>query len=272
MKISKHILIGLSLAINIIGYAEVKVSDTFIKQDVLAEPKVRVLLLRESTTALIEAKGAYRVYGDNVLLQTAAQGQRCAVHALYEGIRWGEHYPGVQCLKIEPAEVTASLFLNGIQYQGSLYIHQTADHCIRISNEVTIEDYLKSVLSIKYLRELDKEALSACVILERTALYEKLLAKNPQNFFHLKAEEEGYAGFGVTKQFYGVEEAVDWTARLVIDSPEGLVVDADSLLKSHVDRFAIEGYNARQILEQFYKNIDFVVIESWDEDCEREIS
>ncbi|WP_201456839.1 SpoIID/LytB domain-containing protein [Chlamydia sp. 17-3921] len=272
MKRLKCVLIGLSLSMSVVGISEVKVSDTLIEQSVVSEPKVRVLLLNESTTALIEAKGPHRVYGDSIHKQTSTQGLRCAVHALYDGIRWGEQYPNVQCLKIEPLDDSASLFLNGIQYRGALYIHRTVDHCIMVSNEVTIEDYLKSVLSVKYLHELDKEALSACVILERTALYEKLLSRNLQNFWHLKADEEGYTGYGVTKQFYGVEEAVDWTARLVVDSPQGLFMDADSLLRANVEHFAVEGYNARQILEQFYKEAEFVVIESWNEEFDNEIS
>ncbi|SPN73526.1 H-34,SpoIID/LytB domain,Stage II sporulation protein [Chlamydia serpentis] len=271
MKILQYVLLGLFFSTSISGTSEVKVSDTFIKQATVVEPKIRILLANESTTALIEAKGPYRIYGDNVLLDTAIQGQRCVVHALYEGIRWGEFYPGLQCLKIEPIDESASLFFNGIQYQGALYVHRKDNHCIMVSNEVAIEDYLKSVLSIKYLKELDKEALSACVILERTALYERLLARNPQNFWHLKADEENYAGFGVTKQFYGIEEAVDWTARLVVDSPQGLMLDAQGLLQSNVDRLAIEGLNARQILEKFYKDIDFVVIESWNEELDSDI-
>ena len=272
MKKLQYILLSLSLGMSVTGISEVRVSDTFIEQAVVSEPKVRVLLLDESTTALIEAKGPHRIYGDSIHKQTSSQGLRCAVHALYDGIHWGEQYSDVLCLKIEPLDGCASLFLNGIQYHGALYIHRTANHCIMVSNEVAIEDYLKSVLSIKYLRELDKEALSACVILERTALYEKLLATNPQNFWHLKADEEGYIGYGVTKQFYGVEEAVDWTARLVVDSPQGLFISADGLLRENVERLAVEGYNARQILEKFYKDAEFVVIESWNESLESDIS
>lgn len=103
--------------------------------------------------------------------------------------------------------------------------------------------------------------------LERTALYERLLAGNSHSFWHVNAQEDRYGGFGVTSQFYGVEEAVDWTSRLVLDNPEGLVFNADYLLRANVDHLAIEGYNARQILEKFYKDADLVVIESWEDDC-----
>ncbi|WP_139414304.1 SpoIID/LytB domain-containing protein [Chlamydia abortus] len=267
MKILKYILLGLSFSMGIAGYTEVKVSDTFTVQPIVSEPKIRVLLLNESTTALIEAKGPYRLYGDNTLLQHSPHGLRCAAHALYGGVRWGENFPGVQCLKIEPIDDSASLFVNGLQYKGALYIHKTDKHCILVTNELTVEEYLKSILSTKYLKELDKEALSACVILERTALYERLLAKNPQDFWHVTGDEDNYCGYGATKQFYGVEEAVDWTSRLIVDNPEGLIIDADGLLKASVDRLAIEGYNARQILEKFYKNADFVVIESWNDEA-----
>lgn len=125
MKILKYILLGLSFSMGVAGYAEVKVSDTFAVQPIVSEPKIRVLLLNESTTALIEAKGPYRLYGDNTLLQTSPHGLRCAAHALYGGVRWGENFPGVQCLKIEPIDDSASLFVNGLQYKGALYIHKT---------------------------------------------------------------------------------------------------------------------------------------------------
>ncbi|EPP37491.1 hypothetical protein BOKEGFJH_00208 [Chlamydia avium] len=268
MKIWKYILLGLSFSIGASSYAEVKVSDAFVEQPIVSEPKIRVLILNESTTALVEAKGAYRLYGDNTLLQSTSQGLRCAAHALYGGVRWGENFPGVQCLKVEPIEDSASLFVNGLQYKGVLYICKTEKNCIIVINELTIEEYLKSVLSMKYLKELDKEALSACVILERTALYERLLAKDPQTFWHITADEDHYFGYGMTKQFYGVEDAVDWTSRLIVDNPEGLIIDADGLLQANVDRLAVEGYNARQILEKFYKDADFVVIESWSDDLE----
>lgn len=267
MKIFRHILLGLSLSMSCVSLAEVKVSDAFVTQELISEPKIRVLLLEESTTALIEAKGMHRVYGDGELLGAFGQGRRCAAHALYGGIRWGDNYPNVQHLKIEPMEADASLFVNGIQYQGAVHIHKTENHCIVVVNELTIEDYLKSVLSVKYLKEMDKEALSACVILERTALYEQLLANPLQQPWNIVAKDVNYAGYGVTRQAYGVEEAVDWTSRLVLDNPEGLIIDADGLLKENIDRFAIEGYNARQILEQFYKEADFVVIESWDNEA-----
>lgn len=266
MKIWKYALLSLSFSIGAAGYAEVKVSDAFVEQSRISEPKIRVLLVDESTTALVEARGPYRLYGDNVLLQTTSQGLRCAAHALYGGVRWGESFPGVQCLKIEPIGDIASLFVNGLQYKGALYIYKTERNCIVITNELTIEEYLKSILSTKYLKELDKEALSACVILERTALYERLLAKSSQTFWHVTADEDHYSGYGSTKQFYGVEEAVDWTSRLIVDNPEGLVIDANGLLQANVDRLAVEGYNARQILEKFYKDADFVVIESWNDD------
>lgn len=269
MKKLQHILLGIVFGVGVLGHAEIKVSDAFVVQEGMSQPKIRVLLLEERTVALIEAKGAHKIYGDGELLRTTTHGVRLAAHALYDGIRWGENFPGVSCLKIEPMNDSASLFVNGIQYKGAVYIQKTESRCIVVVNELSVEDYLKSVLSVKYLRELDKEALSACVILERTALYEKLLEKHPQSFWHVVAQEERYLGFGVTKQFYGVEEAVDWTSRLVLDNPEGLLLSADDLLKNNVDCLAIEGYNARQILEKFYADANFVVIEAW-EDCDRD--
>ncbi|AGS01836.1 SpoIID/LytB domain-containing protein [Chlamydia trachomatis] len=265
-KLNLLVLLGVFCGVSGVGDADVKVSDA-LSQSILVEPKIRVLLLSESTTALIEAKGAFSVFGDGELLRVSSQGQRCAAHALYGGIRWGENYPNVECLKIEPLDGAASLFVDGIQYKGAIYIHRTDRSCLFIVNELAVEDYLKSTLSVKYLKELDKEALSACVILERTALYERLLAGNSHSFWHVNAQEDRYGGFGVTSQFYGVEEAVDWTSRLVLDNPEGLVFNADYLLRANVDRLAIEGYNARQILEKFYKDADLVVIESWEDDC-----
>lgn len=268
MKKLRHAFFGFIFGLSVLGYAEVKVSDAFVAQEEVSQPKIRVLLLEERTTALIEAKGPHHIYGDNVLLRSHSRGSRLAVHALYDGIHWGENFANVECLKIEPVGDSATLFVNGIQYKGSVYIRQTGSRCIAVVNELSIEDYLKSVLSVRYLKELDKEALSACVILERTSLYEKLLEKHPQSFWHVSAQEEQYLGFGVTKQMYGVEEAVDWTSRLVLDNPEGLFMDADALLQSNVDCLAIEGFNARQILEKFYVNADFVVIDSWSEDVE----
>ena len=156
-KLNLLVLLGVFCGVGVVGDADVKVSDA-LSQSILNEPKIRVLLLKESTTALVEAKGAFSVFGDGELLQVSSQGQRCAAHALYGGIRWGENYPNVECLKIEPLDGSASLFVNGIQYKGAVYIHRTERNCLFVVNELAVEDYLKSILSVKYLKELDKEA------------------------------------------------------------------------------------------------------------------
>ena len=51
-KLNLLVLLGVFCGVGVVGDADVKVSDA-LSQSILNEPKIRVLLLKESTTALV---------------------------------------------------------------------------------------------------------------------------------------------------------------------------------------------------------------------------
>lgn len=246
--------------------AEITVSDSFCEEGQKQDPMVKVLLKEGVTTALVESRGAYDLSSNGVHIGSFVQGKRAAVHALYENLRWGE-----QVIKAQNFTITSkddgSLFVNGIQYKGVINVsRKDGEITLSIVNEVSVEEFLRSILSVKYLQVLSKEALSAFVILERTSFYERLLSKMSGNeLWHVKAEEENYFGYGVTRRFFGVEEAVDWTTRLILDDGAPLMnFEIKDEISEKIVRLAGQGLNAKQILEIFWPAANFVVIDKWD--------
>ncbi|MEG0287780.1 MAG: SpoIID/LytB domain-containing protein [Victivallaceae bacterium] len=248
--------------------SEITVTDSFCETSRKKDPILKVLLVENATTVLIESKGPYDLSGNGVYIGTYNQGKRANVHGLYGTLRWGEQLTESKHLVLTSTEEDGTLFVNGLQYKGSLHIYLAEDNLsLSVVNEISSEDFLRSVLSVKYLKAVPKEALSAFVILERTAFYERLLAQaSYDKLWHLRADQEGYLGYGVTKRFYGVEEAVDWTMRLILDNPVTLI---EPKLKGEIEdkiiRLAAQGFNAKQILEVFYPEVEFMVIDGWDE-------
>ncbi len=65
------------------------------KETVPAGPSIRVLLEKNVRSALLEAKGDYAVVNISTgeILSSGATGKRFVVHAVPDGLRWGEEYP-----------------------------------------------------------------------------------------------------------------------------------------------------------------------------------
>lgn len=217
-------------------------------------PKVRVLLAEEVISALVESKGAYKVINkaDGTILSTGSMGKRYGLHALPKGLRWGEEYPDVYQITIKPMNEETSLFVNGIQYKGAISIYHSSNHRITIVNEIPIEHFLLSVMSVKYDLPLAKEAIAALTILERSAIYAKAESNRAtQVFYDYTKEELDYQGHGITKQFVGVDQAVQATRFMVVEGEKYV-----GLMPSirEVEELAHMGLDARQILRSCYPN------------------
>ena len=174
-------------------------------------PKIKVLLEKDIPSAFLEARGAYRVVrkDSGTILSSGSTGKRFVVHALQDGLRWGEEYPDVYQISVIPLAQDSYLFVNGIQYKGAVSIYHVRDNRITIVNEVSIEDYLKSTLAVQYEETLSKEAMAALTIIARTEAYSKALqGGSTTRPWDTAAHEASYYGFGVTQRKNGVEEAV----------------------------------------------------------------
>lgn len=215
-------------------------------------PKIQVLLEKDANSALLEVKGPYRVIRKDLgsSLSVGRVGKRFFVHAIQDGLRWGEEYPDVYQISIVPRHPNTSVYVDGIQYKGAISIYHVQDNLITVVNEVPIEDFLKSTLALQYDRPLQKEAMRALTIAARTEAY--ALALQGQSFkrpWEITAQEVGYYGCGVTEQKNGVDEAVDWTRYMVLESSKTGAPYRDlHLTRSKAEEMAFQGYDAKKIL------------------------
>ena len=171
------------------------------------------------------------------------------MHAIEEGLRWGEEYPGVPQFTIYPASRQTLFYVNGYQYKGAMSVYLDQNHQVTIINEVPIEDYLRSTLALKFDRVLSNEAMSAMTIAARTETYALALtgqaAKVP---WDVKATDVGYFGNGVSLQKNGVEKNVNNTRFMVMETADGKPLPQVRLIASKVEELAQAGQDAKRIL------------------------
>lgn len=219
-------------------------------------PRIRVLLEQDVNSAFLEAKGAFRVLrrDSGSALSSGSMGKRFVVHALQDGLRWGEEYPDVYQICLVPMTKESSFLVNGIQYKGAISIYHVQDNRITIVNEVSIEDYVKSALTVCYEEPLSKEAMAALAIATRTEAYSKVV-QNARSArpWDIAAHETCYYGFGVTQRKNGVEEAVDWTRYMVLESVKQKGPAQNLRLSpDRVEELAKQGFDARKILTTLF--------------------
>lgn len=219
-------------------------------------PKIRVLLEKSASSAFLEARGSYQVVRkeSGIPLSSGKLGKRFVVHAIQDGLRWGEEYPDIYQIEIIPLSQESYFLVNGIQYTGSLSIYHVRSDQIAIVNELPIEDFVKSTLAIKYDEPLSNEAIAALAIAARTEIYHKMLqGRKTSRPWDLVATEAGYFGAGVLQQKNCVEAAVDLTRFMVLESlkQEGPLAQA-YLVPDRVEELAQKGFDAQKILKSSF--------------------
>jgi|ERR1700722_8582328 len=216
-------------------------------------PKIKVLLEKDVSSAFLEARGAFRVIRKDggAILSSGKLGKRFVVHALQDGLRWGEEYPDVYQITVIPLASNSCLYVNGIQYKGAISIYHVRDNHVTIVNEVSIEDYVKATLSIQYEEIFPKEAMAALAIAARTEAYNRALqGQSITRPWDVTAQDANYYGFGVTQRKNGVEEAVDWTRYMVIESiKQNGSAQNVHLSSAKADELAKKGFDAQKILK-----------------------
>src|SRR5690625_2315260 len=123
-------LCGLLLTLPL-GAALVRAPNTHTKSLPIG-PKIRVLLEKDVNSAFLEVKGNYRVVrkDSGSTLSSVNMGKRYVVHALQDGLRWGEEYPDIYQISIIPTHPSALIYVDGIQYKGAVSIYHVRDNRI----------------------------------------------------------------------------------------------------------------------------------------------
>lgn len=232
-------------------------------------PKIKVMLAKDVASLLVEAKGSYCVVRKDTgsILSHGSTGKRFVMHALQDGLRWGEEYPDVYQVLLRPQSPETVFYVNGIQYKGSLAVYHVRDNRITLVNEVAIEDYIKSILAVRLENNMSKEAMEALAIAARTEAYARVVGgKGSLRPWDVIAEDVGYYGFGVTCQRNGTDEAVELTRYMVMESTkqEGPYQNPQ-LIPTKADELAKLGYDAQKILKTSFPHSKIGVTVNPDE-------
>ncbi len=140
------------------------------------------------------------------------------------------------------------MYVDGIQYKGSILVYHNKDHRITMINEVPIEDYLKSTLNAADAAPTSKEAMASYVIAARTGLMSALYKRRAENKpWDITAENSHYQGHGIIRQNALVDEMVDNTKYIVL-TKERRPVDNVVLTPERAEQLAAEGFDAKKIL------------------------
>lgn len=252
----------------------VKMRDPSKKQELSFEegPKIRVLLAKDMCSALLEVKGPYRVVSTATgsVLSYGFTGKRFVIHGIKQGLRWGEEYPDDYQIAIIPENPSSTCFINGIQYRGTIIVTENSvDNKITIVNEVAIEDFLKSTLSIKISAPLAKEALAAFVISERTnAFYQSTKNDVQDALWDINAKEAKYFGQGVISTSKEIDRAIQATKFMVMKrhthqeeipfAVEWNKSKGNSFSPTNVNELAKKGMDAQAILKKYFPEAKIV--------------
>lgn len=219
-------------------------------------PKIKVLLAKNVASALLEVKGSYRVIRKDTgsTLSHGSVGKRFVVHALQKGLRWGEEFPDVYQICVVPKDSKTSIFVNGLQYKGAVSVYHVHDNQITVVNEVLIEDYVKSTLAVKFDSPLAKEAMAALAIVARTEAYSLITSgRSTPRPWDAVATESKYFGYAVTRQPNHVDQAVEETRFMVMESTkDGKVAQHASLSTIQAEELAKKQWDAKTILKKSF--------------------
>jgi stage II sporulation protein D len=197
------------------------VKSVFVTPEEVKPPSIRVLIARDADGALLEVKGPYNIYDPykNERLGTRFVGKSNLIQPLLGGLKWGEEFPGTYQLVIVPDNQDVTTVVDGIEYRGLIYVYDVGGN-ISIVNEVDIEDYVNSILSVQFTKPLAKEAMAAAAIAARTDAYHQALStSNP--YWQVDGKATDYLGVGVTQRANGVEQAVAETRYMVMSRTSG---------------------------------------------------
>jgi len=201
----------------ITGNIDASIWDYFFSSEVAPDPKtIKVLIVDDKPSAMLEVRGKYSLYDPHKKKHISARflGKRKPVQAASEGVRWGEEFPGIHQLLIAPEEDTTTIVIDGIHYRGIIYVY-AIDGKVSIVNEVVLDDYLNSVLSVKYPGTLPEEMSAAIAIAERTnALFCATKSKSP--YWSVDAHHVNYYGEASVKTTSSIVRAINATRQMVM--------------------------------------------------------
>jgi stage II sporulation protein D len=229
---------------------------------------LRILVLHDKPGVLLEVKGRYQVFdpNTNTILGNRYSGKRKFLQPLQDGIRWGEEFPGVFQLLIQPDDKNTTTIVDGIEYKGRLYVYDIGG-TISIVNELPFDEYVRTVISSKLQQKLPEEALAALAITARTNA--NYLKQNTRHkFWNVDAKQIDYQGFALANPSSVLDQVIKATHNMVMSNSSAPflakwdIVDATAIPAKEpvisritIDQatmFAHQGDHAAQILKKAF--------------------
>lgn len=248
-------------------------------------PSIRALIVHDKEKVKVEVAGKYSLYDPytDSHITSRLVGKSRDIQAMHDGLKWGEAFPGLYQIKIQPDEpkkhergnLWASNFQNaltridGNDYPGSIYVYDIGG-TLSIVNQIPVEEYIRYIMADFPENSVHPEVLAALAIVVRTNAYYQ--SANPKStYWAVDAAKVGYRGrypvpkcidSAVSATRYmimsrtGVYErmATPFAAQFDSTSPNGNVKDVEISRISLTDanEMAKKGEHAAQILAKAF--------------------
>lgn len=157
-------------------------------------PTIRVLLVHDAEGVNLQVRGRYSLYDpySKSHISSRFAGKSRYIQAMGDGLKWGESFPGLYQLKIEPDDNATLIAINDRDYDGLVYVYDIGGS-ISIVNEIPVEDFVRSIMANPQNENLAPETLAALAIVARTNAYYQ--AVNPKNtYWAVDAQKVGFNG------------------------------------------------------------------------------
>lgn len=188
----------------------------FTSEEQAVDHTLRILLVDQADGAMLQVTGPYNIYDPRTgsRLGTRFMGKNMFVQPLEQGLKWGERFPEIYQFQVVPDREEVTTLVNGVQYKGKVTVYNVAGK-VSIVNEVKVEDFVRSKLSVEFPRPVDPEVLSAVAIVARTDAY--YWSKHGKSrFWDVTAQEANYKGEAPAYRRSGIEQAVEQTEGLAM--------------------------------------------------------
>lgn len=177
-------------------------------------PTMRVLVVHDVPKANIEVRGEYSLYDPKTgqFIDKRFTGKNRDIEGLDDGLKWGEAFPGRYQLEFRPSNDKTVILLDGKEYKGRLLVYDIGK-TISIVDQVSVEDYVRGVLSQYNDDQLEPEALAALAIAIRTNTYYQI--DHPKTkFWTVDAKKVGFRG--VEEASPEIKEAARVTRNMIL--------------------------------------------------------
>jgi stage II sporulation protein D len=207
-------------------------------------PRIKLLIAHDVKDAVIEVTGKHRLFDPHSQTYrgvTRYVGKKpTPIEVTKEGLKWGEEFPDLYQIQIQPACSNTAIVVNGIEYKGLITIYNIDrnSQSISIINELPIEDYLAYFLPGSYPDAWPIEALAAAAIVARTNAYFQIQnSKTP--FWTIDARQMGYQGSADKDPANPMRKAIAQTRSMVLSQTgayEGVVTPFPAFWRTPVQK------------------------------------